>query len=113
MMSYTAERTDTLIWLQLTSVPTKKLELAEKKLFEVLETTASGPLDFEYLKECLRRAKRQKKFSVETSSYHFTTPVITDFLFGDRDASGLRRLGSLNEFDELENWTEGKEKERF
>lgn len=103
---YTEERPDSLIWLQLTSVPTKKLEAAEKELFNILKKTVDEPLDFDYLKDCLRRAKRQKKFSVETSEYFFTTPVITDFLFGNRDASGLKELGNLNEFEELETWTE-------
>ncbi|KAF3937642.1 hypothetical protein ABW19_dt0209549 [Dactylella cylindrospora] len=103
---YTEERPDTVIWFQLTSVPVSRLEEAEKKLFEVLEATVSGPLDFEYLKDCLNRAKRQKKFSVESNGYHFTEPVIADFLFASRNGSDLQQLRSFAAFDELGKWSE-------
>lgn len=105
-MFYVEERPNSLIWIQLTSVPTKRLKDAEKRLFEVLKKTASEPIDFGYMQECLRRTKRQKKFSVESSGYYFSNPLIMDFLFGKRDGSTLKSLETLGVFDELEQWTE-------
>lgn len=102
---YTEERPNTLIWLQLTAVETGKLEGAEKRLFEVLKETVSEALDLEYMRECLRRTKRQKKFSVESSGYYFSNPIIVDFLFGKRDGSTLKSLQTLGQFDELERWS--------
>lgn len=103
---YVEERPNSLIWLQLTSVPTKKLAEVEKRLFEVLKKTVSEPIDLAYVQECLRRTKRQRKFSVESSGYYFSNPLITDFIFGERDGSTLKSFETLNAFDELEKWTE-------
>lgn len=103
---YVEERPNSLIWLQLTSVPTKKLAEVEKRLFEVLKKTVSEPIDLAYVQECLRRTKRQRKFSVESSGYYFSNPLITDFIFGERDGSTLKSFENLNAFDELEKWTE-------
>lgn len=106
VMFYVEERPNSLIWLQLTSVPTKRLAEAEKRLFEVLKKAVSEPIDFGYMQECLRRTKRQRKFSVESSGYYFSTPLIMDHLFGKRDGSTLKTLETLDVFDELEKWTE-------
>lgn len=103
---YVEERPNSLIWLQLTSVPTKKLAEVEKRLFEVLKKTVSEPIDLAYVQECLRRTKRQRKFSVESSGYYFSNPLITDFIFGERDGSTLKSFETLSAFDELEKWTE-------
>lgn len=103
---YVEDRPNTLIWLQLTSVPTKRLAEAEKRLFSVLKKTVSEPLDFGYMQECLRRTKRQRKYNVESSGEYFSTPVIIDHLFGERDGSTLKNLETLSIFDELEKWSE-------
>ncbi|KAJ6263411.1 hypothetical protein Dda_1974 [Drechslerella dactyloides] len=103
---YTEERPNSVIWFELASVPFKRLDEAEKKLFEVLEQTVKEPLDLEYLKDCLHRSKRQRKFDVETSGDHFAQPVIADFLFARRDGSELGQLRSFDIYDRLENWTE-------
>lgn len=105
-MFYVEERPNSLIWIQLTSVPTKRLAEVEKRLFEVLKKAVSEPLDFGYIQECLRRTKRQRKFSVESSGYYFSNPLIMDFLFGKKDGSTLKALETLGVFDELERWTE-------
>ncbi|KAK6511363.1 hypothetical protein TWF481_000281 [Arthrobotrys musiformis] len=102
----TEERPNTVIWVELGSVPVDRLEDAEKKLFEVLSKTVEEPLDLDYLKDCLNRSKRQRKFNVENDSHFFTTPVIYDFLFASRDGSDLIQVQNLDVYDDLEKWTE-------
>ncbi|EPS43054.1 hypothetical protein H072_2916 [Dactylellina haptotyla CBS 200.50] len=103
---YTEERPNTVIWFELGSVPVKRLEETEAKLFEVLSQTIKEPLDLDYLRDCLHRSKRQRKSNVENSSNHFASPVIYDFLFASRDGKDLNQLGSLTVYEELEQWTE-------
>ncbi|KAK6334063.1 hypothetical protein TWF696_002565 [Orbilia brochopaga] len=103
---YYEERPNTVIWFELSSVPFKRLAEAEKKFFDVLEQTVKEPLDLDYLKDCLHRSKRQRKFSVEASGSHFSQPVISDFLFARRDGHDLEQLKTFDVYDELEKWTE-------
>ncbi|KND91781.1 Uncharacterized protein TOPH_03509 [Tolypocladium ophioglossoides CBS 100239] len=90
-------RPNSVIWLQPTGVATEKLEFVEKRLFELLKEVASSPLDMEYMKECIRREKRQVKFHAETSESFYATNIITDYLFGNRDGSTLKDLESLSD----------------
>lgn len=99
-------RPNTLIWLQPTGVATEQLEFVEKRLFELLKQVVASPLDMDYMRECIRREKRQVKYHAETSESFYATNIITDYLFGRRDGSTLRELGSLSEYDTLENWTD-------
>ncbi|KAK6529106.1 hypothetical protein TWF694_004321 [Orbilia ellipsospora] len=103
---YTEERPNTVIWFELGSVPFKRLQETEAKFFEILDKTVKEPLDLDYLRDCLHRCRRQKKFSVENSSNHFVTPIIADFLFASRDGKDLLQLGDLKVYEELEKWTE-------
>ncbi|KAF2003470.1 zinc metalloprotease-like protein [Amniculicola lignicola CBS 123094] len=96
-----------VIWFTLTAVETEKLEEVEKRFFEVLKEHASKPLDMDYIKDCLRRFKRQVKFTTEVGNDEYKDPIIKDHLFGDRNGSDLAdALGSLKVFDELEEWKE-------
>ena len=106
VMFYVEPRPDSLIWLSLSSVSTKRLAEAEQKLFEVLKKTADEPLDFKYMQECLRRTKRQNKHAFEGWAECFATPVIEDHLFGKRDGSTLKNIETLSWYDELEKWDE-------
>lgn len=99
-------RPNSVIWLQPTGVATEKLEFVEKRLFQLLSEVASNPLDMEYMKECIRREKRQVKFHAEASESFYATNIITDYLFGNRDGSTLRDLETLSEYDTLEAWTD-------
>ena len=101
---YVEERPNSVIWIGLSSVPTKKLAEVEKKVIEVLRKTANEPLDMSYLLDCLRREKRRVKFYVDLSGNYLSRAIITDFLFGERDASTLRELETLNTYDHLEKW---------
>ncbi|ORY16226.1 zinc metalloprotease-like protein [Clohesyomyces aquaticus] len=98
---------DMVIWITLSAVETSKLERVEKRFFEVLTDHASKPLDMSYLKDNLRRFKRQVRFGAEVSNDDYKEPIIKDHLFGDRNGSDLHEaLASLSVFDELEQWTE-------
>ncbi|KAK1253333.1 hypothetical protein MKX07_001410 [Trichoderma sp. CBMAI-0711] len=99
-------RPNSLIWLQPTGVATEKLEFVEKRLFEVLKDVVSKPLDMDYMRECIRREKRQVKYHAETSESFYATNIITDYLFGKRDGSTLRELETLAEYDVLEKWSD-------
>jgi Zn-dependent M16 (insulinase) family peptidase len=91
----------------LTSVATEKLEQTEKRFFEVLEEHTSKPLDLNYMKDCLRRFKRQCRYAAETGNDEYKDPIIKDHNFGNRDGSDLREaMETLNVFDELEEWSE-------
>lgn len=106
---YNEDRTKTVLWIQLTAVATEKLEAAQKKLFEVLKKTVDEPLNFAYLTDLMHRDKRQTKFFAETSGHSFSTPIITDHLFGKRDGTELRtNLENLTAYEELAKWDEKK-----
>lgn len=99
-------RPNTVIWLQPTGVATDKLEFVEKRLFEILKDVASKPFDMDYMRECLRREKRRVKYHAEIYESFYSTNIITDYLFGNRDGSTLRELETLDEYDVLEKWTD-------
>ena len=105
---YTDTRPNTIIWFQPTGVATEKLELVERRLFEILKGVASKPLDMSYMIACLKRERRQILFASESSSSFYANVIINDFLFGTRDGSNLKELGSVQEFDILETWTESQ-----
>ncbi len=101
-------RPDTVLTFTLSSVATEKLSEVEGRLHELLRETAAKSLDMDYMLDCVRRQKRQMKLYAESSGSFFTDSIINDFLFGNRDGSTLRTLGSLKEYDELESWTDGQ-----
>ena len=104
-------RPDSVIWFQPSGVASEKLAHVEKRLFELLGDVASGPLNMEYLFDCLKRERRQLKFQAESSGSYYATGVINDFLFGKRDGSTLKDFGTAKEYDILEKWTEPQWKE--
>ncbi|OJD18740.1 hypothetical protein AJ78_01277 [Emergomyces pasteurianus Ep9510] len=91
----------------LSSVATEKLAQVERRFFEVLKE-AMLKIDMEYMRECIRRARRSWKSSTEASVYPFTSYIITDFLFGSRDGSNIRGIASLQEYDKLEHWDDNQ-----
>jgi Zn-dependent M16 (insulinase) family peptidase len=103
---YWDSRPNTVIWLQPSGVATEKLAHVEKRLFELLKEVASRPLDIDYMLDCVKRERRQVKFSAESSGQLYATGVINDFLFGKRDGSTLKDLSTIKEYDELEKWTD-------
>ncbi|CZR67502.1 related to metalloprotease 1 [Phialocephala subalpina] len=103
---YWDARPNTVIWLQPAGVATEKLAHVEKRVFELLNEVASKPLDMNYMKDCVRRERRQLKFQAESSSSFYATGIINDFLFGKRDGSTLKDLGTISEYDTLESWSD-------
>lgn len=99
-------RPDSVIWFQPSGVATEKLELVEKRLFELLKEVAAKPLDMEYMLDCVKRERRQIKAQAEGSGNLYATAVINDFLFGKRDGSTLHDLSHISEYDVLETWTD-------
>jgi Zn-dependent M16 (insulinase) family peptidase len=99
-------RPNCVIWIQPTSVATEKLADVEQRLFEVLKEVASNPLDMAYIRECVRRERRQLKFQAESSGEFFSSNIINDFLFGNRDGSSLKNISTIKEYDVLEAWSE-------
>ena len=99
----------TAVHFTLSSVATEDLETTEVRFFQVLTEAAEKPIDMRYMQDCVKREKRQKKFSAESSSQSFTEPIVTDFCFGRRDGSTLRTyLESLQDYDTLETWSESQ-----
>ncbi|KAI3572167.1 Metalloenzyme, LuxS/M16 peptidase-like protein [Fusarium oxysporum f. sp. albedinis] len=102
----TDPRPKMVIWLQATGVATEKLEFVEKRLFELLKEVASKPIDMDYMRECIRREKRQVKYLAETDEDFYAMNIINDYVFGKRDGSTLKHLEDLEQYDELEKWTD-------
>lgn len=98
-------RPNSIIWLQPTGVATEKLEFVEKRLFELLKEVASNRIDISYMRECIRRERRQIMYHAETSESFYATNIISDYLFGKRDGSTLKELQSLDEYDKLMEWS--------
>ncbi|KAL2257247.1 hypothetical protein VTK26DRAFT_445 [Humicola hyalothermophila] len=99
-------RPNSLIWLQPTGVATEKLAFVEQRLISLLKEVASKPLDMDYIKDCLRREKRQVKLYAETSQNFYSTNIINDYLFGKRDGTTLKDLETLDEYDVLDTWSD-------
>lgn len=106
-ISYMFEsRPNSVIWLQPTGVATEKLEFVEQRLMSLLKEVADGPLDMEYLRDCVSRERRQVQYDAESSESFYSSNIITDYLFGKRDGSTLSDLRDLSEYDVLDAWTE-------
>ena len=59
------------------------------------------------MRDCIGLERRQIKFSAEHSPQFFTQPIISDFLFGNRDGTTLEKcLVDVKELDTLEEWTD-------
>lgn len=99
-------RPNTVIFMQPTSVATEKLEFVYQRLISLLKEVVSNPLDMDYMKSCVQRERRQLKFTAESSESFFSQNLIIDYLFGERDGSTLKTIKSLEEYDELESWTD-------
>lgn len=98
------ERPDTLLQIKLSGVATDSLDAVERRFFEVLNETASKPLNMSYMKDCIEREKRQIKMSVENSPQVIHPNLISNFLFGERDGSDLPGCVSLKHYDEVASW---------
>lgn len=99
----------TAIHFTLSSVATEELESVEARFFEVLRETAAKPIDMAYMQDCIKREKRQKKFYAESSGQSFTEPIVTAYLFGERDGSTLKTyLETLRDYDSLQTWPESQ-----
>ncbi|KAF2098528.1 putative zinc metalloprotease [Rhizodiscina lignyota] len=106
---YNESRPNALIWFTLSSVATEKLANVEKRFFEIITDAASQPIDMAYMKDCLRRFRRQVVYAAETSNTIWYEPIINDHLFGDREGKDLEDgCSSLKHMDELEEWTDGQ-----
>jgi Zn-dependent M16 (insulinase) family peptidase len=105
--AWTKNNLDMIIWINLASVATEKLESVEKRFFEVLREHASQPLDMNYLKDCLQRFKRQIVYAAEIANEDYREFIIKDHLYGARDGSDLyASAANLKVFDDLEAWEE-------
>ena len=99
-------RPRSMLDLSLTGVETEKLAQAESRLFELLNQACQEPLDMVYMNECILRSKRKIKAGAESGEAFFAEPLIADFLFGNRNGSTLKTVQNLDEYDELERWTD-------
>ncbi len=103
-------RPKTLVWMQPTSVKTEKLAEVEARFCEVLKDVAEKPFNMEYMKEIVKRERRQIKYQAESSPEFFSQNIINDFLFGTRadgkSKATIEDLKSISEYDTLEEWSE-------
>lgn len=109
----TEPRPDTVIQISLSSVATERLAKVENRFFDLLKETANTEFDMLYIRDCIRRERRQVKSASESSASIFSDSIIKDFLFGKRDGSTLRDLETLREYDILETWTDSQWRQFF
>ena len=95
-------RPNAVVAFSLSGVETARLQAVEARFFEILQ---SVKVDMTYMTTCIDREKRQQKFYAETQPSFFASAIISDFLFGKRDGSTLRRVCQLSEFEELKTWS--------
>ncbi|QDS67433.1 hypothetical protein FKW77_000317 [Venturia effusa] len=106
---YMETRPNYVIWFNLSSVASDKLEQVQKRFFEVIKEAASTPLDMAYMQDCIKRFRRQVVYATETSSTVFNDPLIEDHLYGSRDGKDFENaVSSLKWFGILETWTDGQ-----
>lgn len=105
---YVSDRLRSVISVNLSSVPVEILNEAEEKFFEVLSTVREGDLDMERMKALIVKDKLKVKNAVESDPHSaFSTPIITDFLYGDR-GSGSSLQEALDDekyLDLVNKWT--------
>ncbi|EMF10055.1 uncharacterized protein SEPMUDRAFT_158247 [Sphaerulina musiva SO2202] len=99
-------RPDVVIWFDLTSIETPRLQEVYQRFLEVLKETAAKPLDMNYLHDCLKRERRRITEQAENSETFFTQPLIEDHCFSPRDGSALKDLEDMSELDEVTKWSE-------
>jgi len=102
----TDSRPDTMIWFTISGVETKKLNQVTSRFFEILKEAASKPFDMDYVRDCVERGKTKIKFYAEESGDFFADSTIEEHLYGKRDGSTLKQLGTLAEYDALASWSE-------
>ena len=92
-------RPRTEIAFSLSGVETDKLKQVEKRFFQVLKDAMKKDLDMSFIQDCIDRQVRKAKFDAESSSTSFADPIIADFLYGNRDGSNLKDVGTLHEYE--------------
>ena len=105
--NWTDTRPNIAIWFQLAAVATEKLADVEKRFFEVLKSAVSTPFDMNYMKDCIARFRRKILSATESSQTVWSSSVIEDHLFGNRDGSDLHHtLSSLNDIEAIKEWSD-------
>ena len=100
----TEQRPDTFVTFTLASVATDELEQVAARFIELLKKTAAEPINLDYMKDCIKRERRQVKFHAENSAQFFSGPIINDFLFGNDGSMLKENFGDLTQYDTLETW---------
>ncbi|KAF2454784.1 metallopeptidase [Lineolata rhizophorae] len=110
--NYIDTRPNSVIWITLASVATKKLAYVEARFFEILRDATSKPLDMDYMEDCIHRWRRQIMYMTESSPTVFADQIIENHLFGRRDGKDLReQLATLDVFDEVAKWDDAQWRE--
>jgi Zn-dependent M16 (insulinase) family peptidase len=104
---YLSDRLCSVLTVTLASVPHEQLEEAEAEFFKVIDTVLSQELDMTRMAHLIRKDKLKVTNVVETDPHGaFSTPIITDFIYGTRDGSSLNKaLDDFKWLDELATWT--------
>lgn len=105
---YVSDRLRSVIQMTLSSVPVELLCEAEEKFFEVLQRVAEEDIDMVRMKALILKDKLKVKNAVESDPHGaFSTPIITDYLYGTRiDGSTLKEcLDDEKYLDIVDQWT--------
>jgi Zn-dependent M16 (insulinase) family peptidase len=99
-------RPDVVVWFDLSSVETERLQEVYDRFLEVFRDTVDKPLDMTYLQDCLKRERRRIMEQAENSEDFFTQPIIEDHCFSARDGRSLKDLETMSELTEIAKWSE-------
>lgn len=104
---YTSDRLKSVISVNLASVPVEFLQEAEHKFFEILERLHKTEIDMERMRALITKDKLKVKNAVESDPHSaFSTPIITDFLYGTRDGLSLQEsLDDEKYLDIVDAWS--------
>lgn len=107
---YVSDRLCSIIQVNLSSVPVERLCEAEEKFFEILNRVVEEDIDMVRMKALILKDKLKVKNAVESDPHSaFSTPIITDFLYGVRgDGSSLREsLDDEKYLNHVNTWSPG------
>lgn len=102
----TLDQTTTIINLNMSSVPTEKLDGAAEQAKDVLRKVLNEGIDLDRMTMVLHREQRKLLNTLEKDAADaLTYSLLSDFLFGAEDSSDLpKSLDDIKRFKELLSW---------
>lgn len=104
---YTSDRLRSVISIGLASVPTELLQEAANLFFDIIKRIESQEIDMKRIRALIIKDKLKVKNAVESDPHSaFSTPILTDYIYGSRDGASLREsLDDEKYLDLIDKWS--------